>query len=122
MLVYPEGGSAMGRVGVVLTALMIGTLAACSTTVERVSDPKELQLLGFLEGSSVSRQEIEARMGEPGATYENGRIVTYALEKRGDRFEVSSSLSSQSQYTLVVVYRTDDTLERWSLVDKRFSK
>jgi len=111
----------MARVLALLTALVLGALSACSTTVERVSDPNELKLLGFLQGSAVTRKEIEARMGSPGATYENGRIVTYTLAKRGDRFEVAPA-GPQSHYTVVVVYRTDDTVERWSLVDTGFSK
>jgi len=109
----------MTRIHVLVTALAIGAVMACSTTVERVADSRELQLLGFLQGDSVSRQEVEGRMGRPGSTYENGRIVTYALSKPGDRFEVGGT---QAHYTLVIVYRTDGTLERWSLIDTASSR
>ncbi|HXZ91487.1 MAG TPA: hypothetical protein VEG36_01275 [Burkholderiales bacterium] len=104
----------MKKVLSAVAVLLVCVLCACSSTVERVSDPKELQALGFLQANAVSRREVEGRLGQPGTIYENGRIVTYSLAKRDDRFEVTGSAAPE--YTLVVVYRADDTLEKWSLV------
>jgi len=109
----------MRRVGFLLIALVIGVLAACSSTSERVSDADELKLLGFLQPDTVSREEVEGRLGPPHAAYENGRIVTYGLWKYSDRFAPASRNDSVSApYRLVLVYRSDGTLERWSLVNR----
>jgi hypothetical protein len=100
-------------------------LVACSTTVERVSDPGQLKSLGFLQTSPVARQEVEGRLGSPFAVYEDGRIVTYALRKDRDRFEAvpeSDPGRWGASYWLVLVYRSDDTVERWSLVDRGHSR
>jgi len=112
----------MPRAASVLAALMSSMLAACSTTVGPVSDPKELQWLEFLQASTVSRQEIERRMGLPGAAYENGRVVTYCVGRLGDQFWVIPGVGKCGDYTLVVVYRMDDTLDRWSLVSRARSQ
>ena len=90
-------------------------MMACSTTVERVSDPVQLTSLGFLHTSPVSRQEVEGRLGSPATRYEEGRIVIYILRKQGSQFQVS--VDAMAQYRLVVVYLSDETIDRWSLVN-----
>lgn len=109
----------MPRVGFIPIALVIGMLAACSTTIERVSDPKELQGLGFLRDTRVTRQEVEGRMGWPGANYEDGRVVTYRLGKKDGQF---TRVGAELEYTLVLVYRSDDTVGRWGLVHRSHPK
>lgn len=95
-------------------ALACTLLAACSTTVERVTDPGRLRSLGFLQEATVSRQEVEGRLGAPWDSFEAGRIVIYVLRTRGDAFEVAPG---GGNYRLVLVYRPDNVVERWSLVD-----
>jgi len=89
-------------------------LAACSTTVERVTDPDRLRSLGFLQEAAVSRQEVEGRLGTPSYDFEGGRIVIYVLRAKGAAFEVAPG---GGNYRLVLVYRPDEVVERWSLVD-----
>lgn len=91
-----------------------GLLAACSTTVEPVTDPGRLRSLGFLQEATVSRQEVEGRLGSPWYFFEAGRIVIYVLRAKGDAFEVAQG---GGNYRLVLVYRPDDVVARWSLVD-----
>jgi len=95
------------------TACLCILLAACSSTVERVSDPRTLGMLGFLQSGTVMRNEVEGRMGPPFTTYEDGRIVTYPLKRQGDRLEPAPE---GSDLRLVIVYRADGCVERWSLV------
>jgi hypothetical protein len=105
----------------VATAIVCAILAACSTTVERVSSTEELKQLAFLQAEAVSRTEVEARLGSPFATYEDGRIVVYVLRKNQNKFEtvhIGDPWLQWTGYRLVLVYRSDETLERWSLVDR----
>ena len=100
---------------VVGTACLCVLLAACSSTVERVSDPGTLRLLGFLQSSQVTRNEVEGRIGPPFAAYEDGRIATYPLKRQGNRLEPAPE---GSNLRLVLVYRADGSVERWSLVNR----
>jgi hypothetical protein len=113
---FQRGFACMSTQALRMTAAIGCSLViACSTTVERVSDPGQLKSLGFLQTSPVSRQEVEGRLGSPASEYEEGRIVVYVLRKQGDQFQVSSD--ALAQYRLVVVYRSDATIDRWSLVN-----
>jgi hypothetical protein len=95
-------------------ALGLVLLAGCAAPpVGPVGDAADLQALAFLQQSSMSRQEVEARMGLPTSVYEQGRIVTYGLRRRGAGWEVYGDPS----HYLVILYRPDDTVEVWSLVN-----
>lgn len=99
---------------VLLSGAGLAQLSGCSTTpVGPVDSPSEVQALGFLQQSSVSRPEVEARLGPPTSVYEQGRIVTYGLRQRAGNWEVHGDSSRH----LVIVYRADDTVEVWSLVN-----
>ena len=105
-------GSILWLLASCLCTFLIG---ACTTTVERVSDARELKSLGFLQAGGVTRGEVIGRLGNPASSYEAGRIVIYAVEKNDDRFEVSTTTTAH--YRLVVVYGPDETIDRWSLVN-----
>src|SRR5512137_3057927 len=81
-------GPACVRVAVV--ALVALLAAACSTTVERVSGDEELRSLAFLKDGSPTRSEVEGRLGAPLTTFEDDRIVVYALRKVGKQFETTT--------------------------------
>jgi sulfite exporter TauE/SafE len=105
--------------GVALIAC--GLLSGCfSGRIERVSDKDELRQFGFLKSGEVSRSDIEHRLGRPDAIYEGGRIVTYMLRKRKNHFEVVAAPtgSGVKDYRLVLVFRSDDLLDQWSLIDR----
>lgn len=111
--------SKLALLGVALIAC--GLLSGCfSGRIERVSDKDELRQLGFLKSGEVSRSEIEHRLGRPDAIYEGGRIVTYMLRKRKNHFEVVAAPtgSGVNDYRLVLVFRSDDLLDQWSLIDR----
>jgi len=99
----------------VVLAVLIGVLAACSTTVERVTDPSKVQEFAFLQSGVTSNKEVEARLGRPLNVYEGGRIATYIFETVGGKYRPTADRSAP--YHLVLVFRVDGVLERWSLVD-----
>jgi hypothetical protein len=101
--------------GVLMPVLLVA-LAACSSTVERVSDPDSLAGLAFLQPGVTTRTEIEARLGPPWQLYEPDRVATYHLEQRKDRFEATEN--SFISYNLVLLFRPDGVLDKWSLVKK----
>jgi len=95
--------------------VLAGVLSACSTTVERVTDPAKLKGLEFLQPGTTQRQEVEARFGPPFCVYEKDRVATYQVKPFKDGFTTSPD---RKWYSLVLLYRADDVLERWSLVNK----
>lgn len=96
--------------------VLAGVLSACSTTVERVTDPAKLKGLAFLQPGTTQRQEVEARFGPPFCVYEKDRVATYQGERYKDGFRPTPDL--RGHYNLVLLYRADDVLEKWSLVSK----
>ena len=115
-------GPACVRVAVIVLVALLA--AACSTTVERVSSDEELRSLAFLKDGAPTRGEVEGRLGAPLTTFEDGRVIVYALRKVGKQFETTSTGEPQwhGGYRLVLVYRADGSVERWSLVDKEASR
>jgi hypothetical protein len=110
-----QGLRFIGRcVHALLVAVWIGMLAACSTTLERVNDPARLKDFAFIQPGITTAREVEARLGPPFNVYEGGRISTYRLEKAAGKYRATSD--REAWYRLVLVYRPDGVLERWSLV------
>jgi len=116
--VVPQRSSPARRRAAVLvcwTVLLCGLLSACTSTVERITDPRDLGMVGFLQAGPVARQEVEGRLGAPAYTYEGGRIVIYLLRKNREQFDTESG--RLTSYRLVLVYGQDEKVDRWSLVD-----
>lgn len=104
-----------GRLHVCVAGLLAALVVACSTssTTEQVTNPDELKPLAFLSAGPVSRKDIEGRLGAPWSVYEDGRIVIYHfdwLDEPLRRAQRSGNLH------LVIVYASDDNVERWSVV------
>jgi hypothetical protein len=107
----------MDRILALATGIATATiLLGCSTSIQRVSDAEAVKGLGFLEAKTVTRDEVQGRTGAPVASYENGRIATYRLSRRDGQFARGPQ---DAPFTLVVVYRPDDVVERWSLVNRQ---
>ena len=107
------------RLRICVAGLLVALLTACSstststTTIERVTNPDELRPLAYLSAGETFRRDIEAQLGLPWSTYEDGRIVIYHLDRLDEplrRAEGSGNLH------LVIVYARNDRVERWSLV------
>lgn len=109
-------------------ALCSGISAACYTTTIELASGREsqkllddLHLSALAREAAVSRDEIEGRLGAPASTFEGGRIATYAVRKVRGRFEVvpiGAASGPGADYRLVLVFGPDDTVERWSVVDR----
>ena len=97
-----------------MMAMMIGALIACSSTLKPTSDTGRLKEFAFLQPGVTSAEEVTARLGEPFAVYEDGRVQTYHLEFMTGKYQTTSK--RYSDYRLVLAFRTDHVLERWSLV------
>jgi hypothetical protein len=102
-------------------------LIACASHVAPVKDAAVLKELGFLRPGSTGREEVLQRLGAPSRTYEDSRILSYAVYKTSDgRLSVSASsaamalgeLSGGERYSLILIFKRDGTLDRQSLVGK----
>lgn len=100
----------------VLMPVLLAALAACSSTVERVSDPGTLRGLAFLQPGLTTRNEVEARLGSPRQVYELDRVATYNLTQGKDRLEEAQDPAIA--YNLVLLFRPDGVLDKWSLISK----
>jgi hypothetical protein len=103
-------------------------MMACASHVAPVKDAAVLKELGFLRAGSTGREEVLERLGTPSRAYEEGRIVSYSVYKTADgRLSVAASsaamapgeLSGGERYTLILVFKSDGTIDRQSLVGKR---
>jgi hypothetical protein len=115
-----------------LTAVCsITALLGCSATpkTEVVEEQEFQELMPFIRDGITERQEILNRLGEPESVYEDERIVVYWLEEyigghfrpipRRDlpRDEQAAGLAFElGLYNLVLVFDSNDWLERHSLV------
>lgn len=94
--------------------LVLVALAGCAS-----SPPAgQKDWLAFLDPGVTTRQVVTARLGAPDAAYEGGRIVAYWIAAdEGGYYKPRQG--SPPQYSLVLVFRRDDALDRHSLVKVR---
>jgi hypothetical protein len=112
---------------VMIPLVCTSMLSTCASHVAPVKDAAVLKELGFLRPGSTGREEVLQRLGTPSRTYEDGRIVSYAVYKTADgRLSVTASsaamapgeLSGGERYSLILVFKSDGMLDRQSLVGK----
>lgn len=105
---------------------MLALLAAgCATTGE---PPAGQPLLAFLADGATPRREVLARLGEPSARFEGGRILTYRLgPAAGGALQVVPREATptgwpdwiKARHSLVLVFDTGGVLREHSLVEVR---
>lgn len=105
-------------------------VAGCATVAIPGAD---LHLLQFLQSGQTTRREVVLKLGQPSATFEQERILTYRLghDPKQGYYVVSSTrvLSSQgnlymvpefswevARYSLVLIFDANGVLEKQSLV------
>lgn len=95
-------------------------VAACGTSnVERGEAPADSPVqaqLGFVNEPGLTREVIVARLGEPTAVFEGGRVVSYSLaihEGSGKLGVVSAGLGC---FALLVEYAEGGAVTRHSLI------
>jgi len=117
----------ISRHPVTISMLCVSLLSACASHVAPVKDATVLKELGFLRLESTGREEVLVRLGTPARIYEDGRIVSYAVYKTADgRLSVTAAsaalapgeLFGGERYTLILVFKSDGTLDRQGLVGR----
>jgi hypothetical protein len=106
--------------------LAVSATLNCSQHVSQVGIQDIKVCLPFIQLGVTEKQEIFDRLGEPANSYEGGRIVTYTvsdrLKGRQDVISCDRTISEGSGfavYNLVLVFGTNNVLERHSLVRVR---
>mgnify|MGYP006279726241 FL=1 len=75
-------------------------------------------LLAFIVDGTTRREDVLLRLGEPGATYENARILAYRLRRDERGYLLASQHDGWAgvHYSLVLVFDTGGVLQRHALV------
>ena len=99
-------------------ALLSTVVASCATTEPLQGDPA---LFDFLQDGVTTRDAVMLRLGQPSATFQDERILTYRIGEIADKgyFVEVPSATQQWQhvrYSLVLVFGADDKLQKHSLV------
>lgn len=109
-----------GRLAVLVVAAAIALLLAGCTTGPVIPGASR-DLLEFLRDGSTTREEIVLRLGQPSASFEGDRILTYRIgkhEKQGYYPIVPNQLMPWQyvRHSLVLVFDDAGVLEKHSLV------
>lgn len=98
--------------GLVALALALG---ACAMQREVIGTDTELGArLGFIRDLDCRRQLVETRLGEPTSSFENGRVVSYAVY--GNRDGLSLSSVGGDCFGLMIEYDGDGRVSRFALI------
>lgn len=93
------------------TGVIATLLSACCSIGGWPRDTHHSDLV-FLQSAQASRQAVEATLGAPAFTFEDGRVVVYVGGKFCGQFSTVGGFQR-----LVLVYRADGTVERWKLLE-----
>ncbi len=102
-----------------LLAAILLVLAGCTTyRTERPKGTDDVPLLAPLQPGKTTRQELARDWGPPSASLQQGRIVFYRLEGKGNRLRFSEETGSwrRSRHSVVLIFSTTGILEKSSLV------
>jgi hypothetical protein len=113
----------------VFIVVIILITASCSNTLQIADTELENKYVPFIKDNVTTRDDIILKLGEPSWTFENGRIFTYRLwldksgirplvvDKRGsDSTLAYASIATPRQYSLVLIFNANSTLDKHSLV------
>ena len=103
-----------------LTAWVALWLAGCTTPVPGA----KADLLKFLEIGKTTREEVLLTLGQPSASFERERILTYRIGQDGNEDQyVQYVITSKAmmpwqrvRYSLVLVFDDKNRLQKQSLV------
>ncbi len=107
------------QAGMVLIALFFLLSAGCETP--RIIPGASLDLLRFIQEGKTTREEIVLKLGQPAASFEQEKILTYRLgedPKQGYFLIVPNQLRQWQAvaHSLVLVFGADGVLQKHSLV------
>jgi hypothetical protein len=75
--VLSEGS--LGEIGVTKTPLVLLPVFSLLASCAEPTPSGQMGLLDFIQDGKTTTQEIVLHLGDPGATYENERVLTYRL-------------------------------------------
>jgi len=102
-----------------LCGVLIGTafaIAACGSTRGPAEETSYAEQLAFLRRPDASRDKIEARLGPPSGTYQQGTVVSYPLYWEGENQLTTLPGAKNAYLTLMLHYAPDGHLIRYSLL------
>lgn len=107
------------RLGLGLAALLLVAFAGCATPP--VIPGASPDLLKFLQDGASTREQIMLTLGQPAATYEQEKILTYRLGQnpaQGYYLITPNQLRQWEdvRYSLVLILDANGTLQKHSLV------
>jgi hypothetical protein len=94
--------------------LLAAALSACSSTVAPVAETASLQGIEYVVDGTTTIRDLDARLGQPHARYEHGKVGTYPLLARKGRLERADP--EPPDHVLVIVFGDDGVVRRHSLV------
>lgn len=99
-----------------MSVALLVMLCACASQRLAVEPESALQRqLGFIRSGEVTRDYVQARLGDPVSAYESGRIVSYALYWHDEQFTLHD-LPGGDCYGLVIEYAADERIARYALI------
>ena len=101
------------RPAVVLLATLL--LLACATTPRPVADKN---LLAFLDGPSVARDDVYRKLGPPHATFEEARIAAFRVSELPTGYYIAEPKLGWDgvRYNLLVEFDAHDIVQSHRLV------
>ena len=110
--------SSIAPLGFPVLMLVLGFLVGCATTpIPGASH----DLLKFLQVGQTTRQEVLLKLGQPSASFEQERILTYRIgeDAKQGYYLIIPNAKMQWQgvhYSLVLVFDSSGVLQRHNLV------
>jgi hypothetical protein len=111
----------MGVLSAPLSARVLAPLA-CALLIGCASPPfADKNLLAFLDHDAVTREKVHSRLGDPRASFEHERVLTYRLSHSSRGYGVDPRKSGWEgvTYDLVVEFDEHDLVRKHSLVTIR---
>ena len=112
------------RIAVVAAVSALTALApAVPSAADGIDATTLLRRLEFLEDGATERSEIEARLGAPPSTYDEGRIASCAAELVAADGRVlvcpcPAGVGIKARFRLTLEYSPDGILKRHALVNR----
>lgn len=99
-----------------LVAALALALAACASSRGPVEEAGVTARLGFLDQPGLTRADVEARLGEATASYEQDAVVSYGVYVQRDGRLTTTRTDGTARYTLMLEYAPDGRVRRHALL------
>jgi hypothetical protein len=115
------------KISTLPTFLLLLLLAGCATTRSPAGGSVEKTFLEFLEDGKTTRQMVILKLGQPSATFEGERILTYRIGSDENGYFVLDRHPdwlvrydwTGTKFSLVLIFDEHDVLQKHSMVPVR---